>query len=350
MIRIRMLFVLGMMAIPFSGIVGLRYFGEMQHEIYSFMPAICFGALSIAMQSHTVGTQQQEMPTTRLLTATALAAASVIFLSFLVNAGSILTGFAHGRFALEKFESSFILILFSWMLAYLTFFVAGRAWEQTIYKPIAISAMLCAVFSVFEILSRDLGIATSIYAFLDGIVHGGYPPSILDEDWDPRIRSLGFEPPYFGIYAGFAWPWLTAACFCSHGCARFGYIAAWGLLTALLLYSGARTGIVLLAGSTFVLAVLRFGYLPSKPYRREQSISHAITALLTTLTLAAFFFSQRISGGTKPRLFQDLLYRIFPVLPLLRRPSIYFSITRFLELAWDNMPLILANTCRSGDI
>jgi hypothetical protein len=68
-----------MMAMPFSGIVGLRYFGEMQHElpIYFFMPAICFGALSIAMQSHTVGTQLQEMPATNLLTAIGLAAAFV---------------------------------------------------------------------------------------------------------------------------------------------------------------------------------------------------------------------------------------------------------------------------------
>jgi hypothetical protein len=181
---IRTLFVLGIIAIPFSGVVGFRFFGESQHElsIYFFMPAICFFAFSIIMQSRTVGTQLQEMPATKLLTAIALAAASVIILSFLVNAGSILTGSTHGRYPLEKFVSSFILILFSLMLAYLTFFMAGRAWEQTIYKPIAISAMLCAVFSVFEILSRHLGIATSIYAFLDGIVHGGYPPSILYKD------------------------------------------------------------------------------------------------------------------------------------------------------------------------
>jgi O-Antigen ligase len=289
---IRTLFVLGMIAIPFSGVVGLPYFGEAQHELsfYFFMPAIFFGALSIPMQSRTVGRQLQEMPATKLITAIALAAASVIILSFLVNAGSILTGFSHGRYAIEKFVFSFIVILYCFMLAYLTFVVAGCAWAQTIYKPIAISAVLCAVFSVFEILSRHFGIATSIYSFLDGIVHGGYRPDILHKDWDLRIRSLAFEPPALGNYAGFAWPWLTAACFCSHGRARFGYITAWGLLTALMLYSGARTGIILLAGSTFVLAVLRFGYLPSKPYRREQIISHTVTALLTTLTLAAIVF------------------------------------------------------------
>jgi hypothetical protein len=286
---IRTLFVLGMIAIPFSGIVGLRFFGEAQHElsIYFFLPAIFIGAISIAMPSHTAARQPQEMPTTKLLPAIALAAASVIILSFIVNAGSILTGSSHGRTAIDKFVNSLILISYCLMLAYLTFVVAGRAWEQTIYKPIAISAVLCAVFSVFEILSRHLGVATSIYSFLDGIVHGGYPPSVLHKDWDLRVRSLAFEPPAFGNFAGFAWPWLTAACSCSHGYARLGYIAAWGLLTTLLFYSDARTGIILLAGSTFVLAVLRFGYFPSKPHRREQGVSYIITALLITIMVAS---------------------------------------------------------------
>jgi hypothetical protein len=204
----RILFFLGMMTIPFSGVVGLGFLGELQNDLstYFFIAAIVSGAQFFATSS---GAQGQEIPSTKLLAGIMLAVTSVIAVSFFVNAGSILTNVSHGRHAIEKFVSSFVLILYSLMLAYLTFFIAGHGWERAIRKPIAISALLCVAFSVFEILS-PLGIATGVYAFLDGIVHGGLTPPGYAKGWDPRLRSLAFEPPDFGNYAGFAWPWLMA--------------------------------------------------------------------------------------------------------------------------------------------
>src|ERR1700730_7340647 len=202
----RILFFLGMVTIPFSGIVGLGFLGELQFDLstYFFIPAIGGGAQFFATSFGVVRARGQEVPSTKLLTGIMLAVTSVIAVSFFVNAGSILTNVTHGRYATEKFVSSFILILYSFMLAYLTFLMAGHAWKQAICKPIAISVLLCVAFSVFEILSRHMGIATGVYAFLDGIVHGGRNAPTYMKGWDPRIRSLAFEPPAFGLYAGFA--------------------------------------------------------------------------------------------------------------------------------------------------
>ena len=287
----KILFFLGMMTIPFSGVVGLGFLGELQNNLstYFFIAAIVSGAQFFATSSGILRAQGQEIPSTKLLAGIMLAVTIVIAVSFFVNAGSILTNVSHGRHAIEKFVSSFVLILYSFMLAYLTFFIAGHGWERAIRKPIAISALLCVAFSVFEILS-PLGIATGVYAFLDGIVHGGLTPPGYAKGWDPRIRSLAFEPPDFGNYAGFAWPWLMAGWVSSHGRARYGYAVVWVFLTALVLYSGARTGLVLMAGVAFVLAVLRYGYLPPKPYKKGKSKSRVLTVFLTCLVLAAVLF------------------------------------------------------------
>jgi hypothetical protein len=286
------LFFLGMMTIPFSGVVGLGFLGELQNELstYFFIPAMIGGVLSFATSSGAVREQRQEKPSTRLLTGIMLSAVSVIAVSFIVNAGSILTNVSHGRYAIEKFISSFILVLYGFMLAYLTFFMAGRSWERVVYKPIAISVLLCFAFSIFEILSH-MGIATGFYAFLDGIVHGSQDPlGPYMKGWDPRIRSLAFEPPDFGNYAGFAWPWLIVASVSSQGRARLGYAVVWALLTALALISGARTGLTLITVGVFVLAALRYGYLPPKPYAGGNSISRVVTLVLMCLALAAILF------------------------------------------------------------
>jgi hypothetical protein len=291
----RILFFLGMMTIPFSGVVGLGFLGELQHDLstYFFIAAIGSGAQFFASSSGVLRAQGQEIPSTKLLAGIMLAVTIVIAVSFFVNAGSILTNVSHGRYAIEKFVSSFVLILYSFMLAFLTFFMAGRGWERAICKPIAISALLCVAFSVFEILSRDMGIATGVFTFLDGIVHGGLgldPDSDYVKGWDPRIRSLAFEPPAFGLYAGFAWLWLMAGWVSSHGRARRGYAVVWVFLTALALYSSPRTWLVLMTGSAFVLAALRYGYLPPKPYKKGKSISRVLTVLLTCMVLAAVLF------------------------------------------------------------
>jgi hypothetical protein len=288
----KILFFLGMMTIPFSGVVGLGFLGELQNNLstYFFIAAIVSGAQFFATSSGVLRAQGQEIPSTKLLPGIMLAVTSVIVVSFFVNAGSILTNVSHGRHAIEKFVSSFVLILYSFMLAYLTFFMAGHGWKQAICKPIAISALLCVAFSVFEILSRNMGIATGVYAFLDGIVHGGAYRGAYTKGWDPRIRSLAFEPPAFGLYAGFAWPWLTAGWVSSHGRARRGYAIVWVFMTPLTLVSGSRSGLILVTGAAFVLAALRYGYLPPKPYKKGKSIGRVLTVFLTCLVLAAVLY------------------------------------------------------------
>jgi hypothetical protein len=290
---IKKCFLLGLTTIPFSGVIGLGFLGELQHELstYFFMAAIMGSTLSFATSSGVIRLRQGEaIPSPRLLTAIMTFVVLVIAVSFFVNVISILTNVSHGRYAIEKFISSFVLILYGFMLAYLTFFLAGRSWEQRIYRPIAISAALCAGFSAFEILARHFGVATGIYASLDNFVHGGLNPVAYAKGWDLRIRSLSFEPPAFGNYAGFAWPWLIAGWLSGHGRGKLGYAAVCLLLTALVLFSGCRTGIILITSSAFVLAVLRYGYLPPKLDKRREVTSIALTTLLVYLVLVVVLF------------------------------------------------------------
>ncbi|ACB96332.1 O-antigen ligase family protein [Beijerinckia indica] len=288
----RILFFLGMMTIPFSGIVGLRFLGEVQHELstYFFLAAIGSNVFFFIASSRILAAEGREIPSMKLLTVILFWTTCLIVMSFLMNAGPILTNVFNGRHAIEKFVSAFFLILYSFMLAYLTFFIAGRAWKQVICKPIAISVYLCLAFSTFELLSRHMGVATGVYAFLDRIVHGGLNPTAYANGWDPRLRSLAFEPPAFGLYAGFAWPWLIAGWVGSQGRAFVGYAIAFASLTALTLLSGNRTGLILMMGSAFVLAVLRYGYLPPHSRKAQKNISLVLTFCLTCLVVAVVIF------------------------------------------------------------
>jgi hypothetical protein len=127
-----------------------------------------------------------------------------------------------------------------------------------------------------------MGIANSFYGTLDELVHAGWDPTVYQEGWDDRIRSVAFEAPAFGNYVGFAWPWLIAAWANNTGRSRRLYFIIWLLLTALELYSWSRTAVVMMGGSTLVLTLLRYGYLPPRPH----SSTHFTRRFLTVVVFA----------------------------------------------------------------
>jgi hypothetical protein len=289
----KILFALGMATIPFSGIAGIGFLGELAPELstYFFLPAVLIAIPEMAAASVLGHTKRLYLRTsTKVLTTILLLACGIAFISFMVNADSILVNIYQGRHAVEKCVSSFIVILYGFALSYFVFFVVGNNWERWILKPIAISALLCVVFSAFEILSRKFGLASEVFAFLDAMVHGGLNATIYDKGWDARIRSLAFEPPDLGNYVGFAWPWLISGSFFNSKRSKYGYALVWALLTTLSLYSGARTGFVMMGASTIILLSLRFIYLPSQR-RSAHSISRsALTFLLLVVLLIGFLF------------------------------------------------------------
>jgi hypothetical protein len=274
----RVLLFLGVVTIPFSAIAGFGFLGELAPELstYFFLLAVCSAMLTIVTPSPAA----PERPTMKLLVAIALAAVVIILVSFFLNAASIMTGASHDRPAIDKIVSSSILILYCFALSFSVFSEAGDEWQRVIFMPIAISALFCILFSIFEILSRRMGIATEFFTSLDGMVHVGWNSSVYDKEWDERIRSVAFEAPAFGNYVGFAWPWLTASWVNNRGNSRRGYFVIWLLLTALQLYSPSRTTIVMMGGCAVVLVLLRYIYLPTRAVRIS-----SILVRLTTITL-----------------------------------------------------------------
>jgi hypothetical protein len=285
----RALLFLGVVTIPFSAFAGLGFLGELAPELstYFFIPVVGSAAVSYighALSGHGPGSRPRAGP----LNAIALAAICIILVSFMANAASITPLVSHGRYALAKFATSFAVILYCFALSYVVFFESGKHWHRFSFKPIAISAVLCIGFSIFEILSRKVGIANSFYGALDELVHAGWNPTVYDAGWDDRVRSVAFEAPAFGNYVGFAWPWLIAAWANNTGRSRRLYFIIWLLLTALELYSWSRTAVVMMGGSTLVFILLRYGYMPPSP----RSSTH-----LTRRFLSVVVFGGAMIGG-----------------------------------------------------
>lgn len=280
----RTLLFLGMVAIPFSAFNGLPLLGELAPELstYFFIPAV--GSAMLAYIVHGAsGMTTQFTPSPRILTAIMLVTVGIIMMSFVANAASIMTISAGGRYAFAKFATSLAVVLYGFALSYVYFFEAGRDWHRLVFKPIAISALICVVYSVFEILSKKGGIASGFFGALDDFVHAGWNPSVYNAGWDERIRSVSFEAPAFGNYVGFAWPWLMAAWIDNTSRSRRGYFVVWLLLTAIELYSFSRTAIVMMGGSIALLALLRYGYMPA----RFRPSGRIMRRLLTVAILAA---------------------------------------------------------------
>jgi hypothetical protein len=285
----RALLFLGVVTIPFSAFAGLGFLGELAPELstYFFMPAVASFALSY-MGHALSGHGPRSRPRAGPLTAIALAAICIILVSFMANAASITSLVAHGRFALAKFATSFAVILYCFALSYVVFFESGKHWHRFVFKPIAISAVLCIGFSILEILSRKMSVANGLYGALDELVHAGWNPAVYGAGWDDRIRSVAFEAPAFGNYVGFVWPWLIAGWANNTGRSRRFYFIIWLLLTALELYSWSRTAIVMMGGSTLVFILLRYGYMPPLP----RSSTH-----LTRRFLSVVVFGGAMIGG-----------------------------------------------------
>jgi hypothetical protein len=273
---VQFLFFLGIVTIPFSGIAGVPAFGEMRHELstYFFLAALC--AAVVASLPLVRGAGRATFPNFYVLPRIAALFIGLIALSFVVNMSAIASAFFRDRHGLEKFVSSVATIVYCFALAGLSFLLASERWKKLLAKPIAVSVFLCAAFSMIEIPARWYGVGNGLYDALSAVVHGGFG----EPKWDERLRSLAFEPPWFGNYAGFAFPWIFMAWRVSQRMERVVYLGALLCLTVLLLLSEARTGFVMVGGELLVLFLLRFVYLaPIVESANVERLKRAVTSL-----------------------------------------------------------------------
>jgi len=284
------LYILALILGPFTGIIGLSFLGELQHSASAYLYFIIFGLSVFPLLAHFKLGRHANAEKVYLLPVFALLFFAAVGISFAANFLTIKDSVMFGRSGLAKFASSTILVLYGFMIAYVTYFLSARhAWDRLIIKPLVISVMICAIFSVFELAAHVSGGMASLYAVLSAPVHGGVGALV----WDTRLRSVAFEPPDFANTAGYIWPWLLGAVMFTKGPKRWGFGIVWGLLNIMIVLSEARTSLVVMTGLLVVLACLWFLVLPKREKGNPEQLIAPITmviALLVPCALAVLIF------------------------------------------------------------
>lgn len=245
------LFFAALVLIPFTSIEGVPALGEIRHEVAAYLFLLMMGLSGFTLMARfRVGQAPRPTAELYLLPRLMLVILAAIGISFATNFLTIKDSFFLGRSGLEKFISSTIVVFYGFGIATLTYFIsAKRPWDQLILKPLVISVVICAVFSVFEMAGRMSGAMASLFQIISAPIYGSF--NVLE--WDTRLRSVAFEPPDFANTAGYLWPWVLAATIYSRGFKRIALGSVFAALNVMILLSEARTSLVVIGGMLLVL-------------------------------------------------------------------------------------------------
>jgi O-Antigen ligase len=264
----RVIYFCGIVAIPFNAVAGPGPLGEMRNELsvvpFAVAMALCLGT--------DIGKYWASSAfRTMLLVACALA--GFCLLSLAVNFTTIINDQFHDRNGLIKFVTTFSVLVYGICLSFCTLVVV-RDDDRFLANGVLASAAIALIYCLFEYASQK-GVGTGLFKTIDGILHGGFSDTTLPwsgalnlkmtEGWDTRLRSVCFEPPAFGNYCGFAYPWIVYASFQASGRKRIAHFAFLLAFTGLIILSRARTGQLMLVAALALMAVIRILYLtPSR--------------------------------------------------------------------------------------
>ncbi len=192
-------------ALPFSAVVGIPLFGELTEQLTTYIliltvPFLFFKLLEGRTTSH--------LPPLLILFTFCLLIP--ILLSFLFNITEISDTSFKGRSAINKFISSILVIGFGLYTSYLTHYVflqTNGNIKRLLFKPLLASFVVCMLFSVPEILSWFHNGMRTVYLSISSIVHSNQ--TFIETPF--RLRSVGSEPSFIGIYFTFLLPWLFVA-------------------------------------------------------------------------------------------------------------------------------------------
>ncbi|MCK1536079.1 MULTISPECIES: O-antigen ligase family protein [unclassified Bradyrhizobium] len=272
--RVRLIatiFAMAVIAIPFDAIAGLKAFGELGDESSFYFFALAMGLYAINAAGATVAGDPNAPRGGDLIWRTGAAIVVLIAVSALWNATDILAARFHDRDGFVKLATSATVVIYGLALALLTRAVVPGRWYTCLTLPICISAVLCVGFGSLEALDRA-GVSLPFYQTLSSVLHAGSDQSVqawdgalnlrFVEGWDKRLRTVSFEPPAFGNFAGLAWPWLFAAIFMTRGARKVLHVFLLLAFTVLIVGSQARTGWLLLATNVVAFGLLKFLFLP----------------------------------------------------------------------------------------
>jgi hypothetical protein len=284
---------IGLVLIPIDGVRSVTALGELGSMI-------CFPPFAVAVLLAVYAGIFSEGWSVKGVLSIAAVTIGVITVSALVNFPAMQSNVFHERYGLMKFATCLLVIVFGFALAGTVEFLPLDRSARVAAPCIAASAFACILFSVFELAAKH-GFSPAAYQFINHLAHSGEseinawngaPNLKVIGGWDPRLRSLSFEPPAFGNFTGFAWPWLMYGAMTTRRAARAAYMVLLALFTSLIIISFARTGLVMLAFNVAIAASLRLVY-----FTRSRSVLIALARLAipagaaTALTLTGLYFA-----------------------------------------------------------
>jgi hypothetical protein len=351
---IALLFAIGVIAIPFDAIPGLPALGELSNEasFYSFALAMSLYGLKAASASF-VGGGHAPLGATYVWRIGAVVIA-VIFVSTIWNAADIGVARFHDRPGFLKLFTTAGVVVYGLVLAMLTCATVPGRWYRCLLLPICISAVLCLSFGALEALARA-GVNVPIYATLNSAVHAGSDHEVnpwdnaenvkLIEGWDPRLRTVSFEPPAFGNFAGLAWPWLVCAVLMTRKSRRALHIILLSAFTILIVGSQARTGWVLLGANLVSFGLLRFLFLPHEGQLNKPAALITGSVLLLAGASVIFMYAvnfdailARVINGTSVSDLSRLAYQVTALKIFAASPIVGVGLGQFAYNAGTSMP------------
>ena len=300
------LFAIGLVTIPFDSVRGLNALGELGFEL-----SFPFFAAAIAAALWTDVRHGDSRILSSLSLRVAAAALAVILLSFAANFSDITSIVFRERTGLNKFATTLLVIFYGFALAWLAEQLEPKRVAPFAARFIGWSAAITSAYLLIEFAGKH-GWLGGAFDAIDGIIHtrqadiinawNGQVNEKVLYGWDPRLRSVSFEPPAFGNYTGFAWPWVW---FAAVKAAPERQLRAWGLFalfTAAILLAASRTGLLMLATNIAVMALL--GALYARPAGKSEAAAAArllapiaIGAMLLIAALWSAGRYQEIVGG-----------------------------------------------------
>ena len=291
---VRWLFAAGLVAVPFDAVRGINAFGELSNELsFPFFGA----AIAVALVASLRGADAAL--TDGLAIRIAGAALAVIAISYLVNFATINSDVFRERSGLNKLATSLLVILYGFALAWLTEQLDSEGWLRWVARFIYWSAAISAAYLLFEFAGKH-GLLGGLFQRVDSLVHtrqsdlmnawNGQVNEKVLYGWDPRLRSVSFEPPAFGNYSGFAWPWVWYAAVRSP---RARQLQSWGMLvifTLVVLLSASRTGLLMMIGNVATMALVALLYAPPSRGSEAAAALRLITPVFLLLVLGSVAF------------------------------------------------------------
>lgn len=225
-----------------------------------------------------------------------LAFLAVIALSYISNAADIGGALFRERSGINKFATSLMVILYGLSLAWLAEQLEPKHYARVLGRFVGWSASLATAYLAFEFAGRQ-GWLGGAFETLDHLIHSRQADVINPWDgsvnqkvafgWDQRLRSVSFEPPAFGNYTGFAWPWIWYAVVTAPAGRQLRTVALFLAFNIAILVAANRTALLMLVANTSTLALLWTIYRPRRSV--GEAVAAARLALPVVVMLSGVF-------------------------------------------------------------